>query len=564
MRRRFAIQLKYVLWAIIAAFIIGLPLVFVPSGANLFRGMGREEAASQGSSEVVATVDGKPVTSADVKRDFDRVAGFYAQMGQELGLSQLWQLRYAAFEQAIQDRLLVETAQRQGISVSKGDLKQQARQSVDKQIAQLKQQYKEPQLGQVFAMIVAKSAPAEGRSATTMSERQFSNWMMDRLLDPSEGLRDDLTVQKLRQSVTAQASATEQDLLQSYDKATVRHIVIALNPAAKAGASTPPPARTDEQAKKRADELLARVKGGEDFAAVAKAESDDPGAAQSGGLMENVSRGRMSPEWDKAVFALKPGEVSAPIKLQWGYEIVRMEGMARQLPKDFEKNKAQLLASFQEQRRGEVWQRYVSDLRQKAKVDVRSAEMQGYQALMQGKTDEALVKLTAAKEQAQKERGIGAASVFYELGQLLAQKKKWSEASDAFGEAADAVGGADASIMPGARGEALMAMANAYEQLGQNQDAIMWYTAASDQSESPMVHSQLVSVFNKLGKPDLAKKEQQWMADYEQQQKQRQAQMEAQQKAALQKAQPQPTKGASPTPAPARPTPTPSPQRVGK
>jgi tetratricopeptide (TPR) repeat protein len=560
MRRRFAIQLRYVLWVIIAAFIIGLPLVFVPGG---FLG-GRREQEQQKTepSETVAMVNGKPVTRAEVTRSFERVAGFYLQMGQGLGVAQLWQLRYSAFQQAVQNRLLLETAQQQGTSISKSDLSKQAQQMVDREIAQLKDQYKGPEIEQVFASIVAKSAgPSGAPPAQTMSERQFSKWAMQRYLDPSAGLRDDLILQQLRQAVTSQVSANEQDLLQSYDRATVSHIIVMLRPAAKSPGAAAPLARTDEQAKQRAEELLARIKAGADFAAVAKAESDDPAAARTAGLMPDIGRGRMAAEWDKAVFALKPGEVSAPIKVAWGYEIVRMDKISRQLPKDFEKNKQQLLTSFQEQRRGEVWQQYVADLQKKAKVEVRDPEMQAYQALIQGKRDDALAKLNGAKEGARNAGGLTAASVFYQIGQLLAEKKQWKDATDAFAEASDALSGEQAVMLPGGRAEALMALANAYEQLKQTNEAVMWYTAAGEASETPTIHSQLLAIFQKLGKPDLVKKEQEWMASYEQQQQERQAQMAAQQKAAAQQAQGQgkpAAQPASPSSAPAANKPKPA------
>jgi len=240
----------------------------------------------------------------------------------------------------------------------------------------------------------------------------------------------------------------------------------------------------------------------------------------------------MAAEWDKGVFALKPGGMSAPIQVPWGYEIVRMEKMARELPKDFEKNKPQLLSGLAEQQRSELWQRYVTELQQKAKVDVRDAEMQAYQALMRGKMDDALAKLNEAMVQARSAGGLEAASVFYQLGQLLAQKKKWNEATDAYAEASDALSSEAAAMLPGGRAEALMGMAKAYEQLAQTQEAVTWYTAASEATETPAIHGQLMAEFQRLGKPDLVKKEQEWMANYEQQQRERQAQAQAQQKAA--------------------------------
>lgn len=549
MQQRFARRLRFVLWALIIAFVIGLPLLFVPG--RIFGGREEQEPGTT-ADEVIAAVNGQPLTRADVSQSLSRTLNerlpFLLQSGQGIGIGQLWMVRYQAFEEAVQRQLLLEAARQQGISVSSGEAKKQAQQLVDQEIAQLKSQYQGPQLEEVFARIAARQGE---RVRETMSERQFAKWAMDRYLDKSSGLRDDLVIQKFQQSVAAQVSTSEQDLLQSYDKASVRHIVVVLHPEGKSPEATQAAARTDEQARKRAEELLARIKAGVDFVALAKAESDDPAAKQTGGLMEDVGRGRMAPEWDEAVFALKPGEVSGPIKLPWGYEVVRMEKIGRELPPDFEKNKQQLLKSHADQRRGEAMQKLVTDLRQKAKVEVSDPEMQAYQAMMQGKFDEAQVKLAEAQTEARSAGGLEAASVFWELGSLLAEEKTWEEAGNAFAEAADALSSEEAALLPGGRAEALMALANACEQQGNTTEAVEWYQAASDATEVPTVHSQLQSVFQKLGRQDLVKQEQDWIAKYQQEQGERQAQMEAERKAA--EAQAKETVPATPPTQPATP-----------
>ncbi|HEX4275242.1 MAG TPA: peptidylprolyl isomerase [Bryobacteraceae bacterium] len=81
---------------------------------------------------------------------------------------------------------------------------------------------------------------------------------------------------------------------------------------------------TDEEALAKAQEIRKRLVGGEDFAAVAKAESDDSSAAQGGELGE-FRKGMMVPPFEEAAFAAKVNEVTEPVKTPFGYHLIQVE-----------------------------------------------------------------------------------------------------------------------------------------------------------------------------------------------------------------------------------------------
>ena len=73
--------------------------------------------------------------------------------------------------------------------------------------------------------------------------------------------------------------------------------------------------------KKKADSLHGQLESGGDFAKLAKANSEDPGSKSQGGKL-TVSKGQTVPPFDKAAFSLDKGELSAPIKTQYGWHII--------------------------------------------------------------------------------------------------------------------------------------------------------------------------------------------------------------------------------------------------
>jgi parvulin-like peptidyl-prolyl isomerase len=135
--------------------------------------------------------------------------------------------------------------------------------------------------------------------------------------------------------------------------------------AAKEGAT--PEERT--AARKKADALAARVKAGEAFEAVAKKSSDDPDAKQSGGLRPAFSRGQGVPAVEKALLALKPGEVSAVVETPAGFEIVRLHERTDGRVAAFEEVKPRVITAMRQQTEQANTQALVNSLRAKAKIE---------------------------------------------------------------------------------------------------------------------------------------------------------------------------------------------------
>ena len=106
-----------------------------------------------------------------------------------------------------------------------------------------------------------------------------------------------------------------------YESVKAKHILVRAKGAPMPGAEGKPEL-TEEQALAKAQDVVKRLKGGADFAAVAKTDSDDTGSAQQGGDLGEFHRGMMVPPFEEAAFAQKIGEISEPVKSPFGYHVI--------------------------------------------------------------------------------------------------------------------------------------------------------------------------------------------------------------------------------------------------
>lgn len=145
-----------------------------------------------------------------------------------------------------------------------------------------------------------------------------------------------------------------------FESATARHILIRFQ-----GSRVPlkPQQKdlTEAEALAKAQVLRERIVKGEDFAAVAKAESDDTGSGQNGGDLGAFGRGRMVPAFDAAVFSLPVGEISQPVKSQYGYHLIQVQ---KRSVEPFEK----LQPEIEKRLTGEAAQKAMDELKSKNPV----------------------------------------------------------------------------------------------------------------------------------------------------------------------------------------------------
>lgn len=228
-----------------------------------------------------------------------------------------------------------------------------------------------------------------------------NNGLTPQLLE--QAIREDLTLSALQAHVT-NVTVTDEDVANYYRRARVRHILIKSE-------------GIDETlARKRAEEILARINKGEDFAAVAKEASQDPLTRSQGGEMMFTGSSEQT-ELSKAALALAPGQVSGIIKDSDGFHILKCEQKWEPKGKDFEDAKENLRSELLQQRRTKAWDTWVADLKKRTKLVVYDRQVLAYRAMQEGKSEESC-------ELWRKELAEDADNVYVQVGLAMALKAK--------------------------------------------------------------------------------------------------------------------------------------------
>ncbi len=172
-------------------------------------------------------------------------------------------------------------------------------------------------------------------------------------------LKKKLVVKRFLDQKTAQL-ITEADLKREYDayvaslrnekEARARHILV--------------------ETEKEAKELKAQLSDGKSFDELARDYSRDPGSARQGGDLGYFTRDKMVKEFADAAFAMSKGEVSDPVKSQFGWHIIKLEDLRKVTAPTYNEAKESIRARLQDKKLGD----YVKSLVKNADVKLFDAK----------------------------------------------------------------------------------------------------------------------------------------------------------------------------------------------
>jgi peptidyl-prolyl cis-trans isomerase D len=147
-------------------------------------------------------------------------------------------------------------------------------------------------------------------------------------------------------ALAAQQSPSEADLRAAYEKEKARFLA----PEKRRARHILVTGKDDAAAQKQAEDILAQLKAGKDFGALAQQYSQDPGSAKNGGDLGWAERSNFVGPFADALFGMSVGEVKGPVKTQFGYHIIRLDEIQPAKGKTFEEARPELVAQLKRDR----------------------------------------------------------------------------------------------------------------------------------------------------------------------------------------------------------------------
>ncbi|WP_375739530.1 SurA N-terminal domain-containing protein [Pseudomonas boanensis] len=172
-----------------------------------------------------------------------------------------------------------------------------------------------------FATLTLKADPAMVK-VSDEELKAYYDGHVDQFMSPEQVVIEYVELKK--DSFFDQVEAKEEDLQAQYQKEISNlaeqrqagHILVEVNDKLN-----------DEQAKAKIEQIKQRLDKGEDFAALAKEFSDDPGSASNGGDLGFAGPGVYEGPFEEALYSLKQGDVSAPVRTQYGWHLIKLLGV---------------------------------------------------------------------------------------------------------------------------------------------------------------------------------------------------------------------------------------------
>ena len=289
--------------------------------------------------EVVARVNGEAINRSALE---EAVSEVEARAGQPMPADQRDRVLRAVLDQLIGYRLLVQETTARKTAVPDAD--------VEARIGQIRSQFPSEEIFQ--QQLQQRKMTLEQLRVDTRASLQITA-----LLQAELDAKTAVTAEQVNDFYVKNPAAFQQG-----ERVKASHILVRVQ------ANADPAER--EKARAKAAGLLADVKAGKDFAALAKQYSDDPGSGAQGGDLGFFQRGQMVPPFEQAAFALAVGQTSELVTSDFGFHIIRVTDKQPGRTQTLDEVRPEIEQYLVGQNREQQTRLFVEALKAKGKVEI--------------------------------------------------------------------------------------------------------------------------------------------------------------------------------------------------
>jgi peptidyl-prolyl cis-trans isomerase C len=291
--------------------------------------------------DVVAVVEGKEIKKEELEQALATVLA-----GQGIPADQLPAAQKAEGYKMLLNELVLEK-----LVSSRASAVEVKDEQVDARLEQIKSRFPSPE---AFEEQLKKAGQtvAKLREDVTASIRQ-QEWVESQVKDAPKAT--DKEAEEFFEKNPQQFEKPEQ--------VRASHILVSVQKDAEEAVVT--------EKKKAAEAILTRVKGGEAFEKLAAELSEDPSAKQNSGDLNFFTKEQMVPEFSQVAFGMKKGDLSEPVRSQFGYHIIQVTDRKDAEKMTLEAVKPQLLMFLNRQKHDQEVQKLLQGIREKADVQVK-------------------------------------------------------------------------------------------------------------------------------------------------------------------------------------------------
>ncbi|MDO8586654.1 MAG: peptidylprolyl isomerase [Armatimonadota bacterium] len=497
--------------------LLGIAAIFVVGCFSMFGGQWFGSKGGKSSSGYAVKVNGESIPleyfNNRLQSESERIE---KEQDSSPMASQIAGITADLLNRTIMLTALRQAAEDKGIRVGRGDINEAIDKGVEQTMSEMRLKMaagiesfkkKKPSKSEVDRELEVRLQQAyEDRSLTLASYEEKLRSSMDR-----EEVKNSLIIQKLRETLERSARGmSDRELIDNYREVSASRILIEARIGPKG------------QAEHQANDILKQLKSGADFTRLARERSDDPMTKKAGGAFPApLTRGLaqafgLDPALVKAIFVLRPGQISDVIRTRDGYEIVKVTAEKSSLPKDFQAKKRQYMNDALQGKRMQIVREFETNTLKSAKVEIGPPELEGYWAMQQAGMaassggqeayKKAIARAAALFEKAIQENPNDAAAI-YSLSQAYLTLSK---PENALRLLEIKLNNPDAPSVETA--DLRMLLGDLYIGNKDSKRALDQYVLASQVGIAiDSIHQLLVPRFKDVGRKDLAAKEQEYV-----------------------------------------------------